>query len=135
MKTTKLGFAALACVLLLTGCGPKTYYQWNGYSDKMYDYYDGKVTDEALMVYLQSVVDEANKANKIVPPGVYADLGTMYLRAGKPQEAIQYYGLEERYWPEAKGLMTSLIQGVQRNYSKQLEAEKNAPKTTANQGA
>ena len=46
---------------------------------------------------------------KVPPPGLYAELGTLYLEAGDTQTAIDYYQKEQDAWPESQHLMTSLI--------------------------
>ena len=60
-------------------------------------------------------MDEAEKRNVRLAPGLYAEIGTFYARAGKFEEALTYYELERKTWPESQGFMTALIDGIQRN--------------------
>ena len=49
-----------------------------------------------------------------VAPGLYAELGTLYLQLGSAEKAIAMYKKERDAWPESKGLMTAMIQNLER---------------------
>jgi len=115
MKKTLL-FAVMASSFALTGCvAPKTQWAWNGYNDHLFDYYGQSITGDEYLVFLLAAVDEAEKRNVRLAPGLYAEIGTFYARAGKFEEALTYYELERKTWPESQGFMTALIDGIQRN--------------------
>ncbi len=72
---------------------------------------------EALRIKLEAHVGEMEKSNAKVAPGLYAELGTLYLKAGATQKAIDFYTKERNAWPESRVLMTSLIQNLERRQS------------------
>lgn len=115
MKKTLL-LAVMASSFALTGCvAPQTQWAWNRYNDHLFDYYGQSITGDEYLAFLLATVDEAKKRNVRVAPGLYAEIGTFYARAGKFEEALPYYELERKTWPESQGFMTALIDGIQRN--------------------
>ena len=46
----------------------------------------------------------------MVAPGLYAELGTLYLQGGDNARAIVFYTKERDAWPESRTLMDGLIQ-------------------------
>lgn len=58
-------------------------------------------------------------ARQKVAPGLYAELGTLYLQAGDASRAVALYTKERDAWPESRGLMDALITNVgKRNTAK-----------------
>ena len=47
-----------------------------------------------------------------IAPGLYAELGTLYLQAGDSTKAVAMYAKEREAWPESRYLMDSLINNV-----------------------
>ena len=121
MKKTSLMFIAVLGVGLLSGCAPNTRWAWNNYQDHLYDYYGQKINGEEYIARVLAAVDEAKQRNVRVAPGLYAEIGTFYARAGDFDKALSYYELERQTWPESEGFMTSLIDGIQRNLKNQSE--------------
>lgn len=110
----------LCCsVALLSGCGTFRGYEWGGYDSHLYRYYDNPRTAENFRTSLAAHVQRLEEKGKIPPPGIYAELGTLYLEAGDTQQAIFYYDKEQEVWPESRHLMSSLIS----NLSKQQREE------------
>lgn len=105
---------ALVGCLALTGCASKGLYQWGGYEEQLYASYKDPTKLEALRIKLENLLQETQKTGRRVAPGLYAELGTVYLQAGNRQEAIRYYGLERSTWPESTLLMTAMIQNLER---------------------
>lgn len=112
MKRTVM-MVALISAVLLTGC-QSTQYEWNHYSDRMYQYYSEKIDDQQYMNTLLRAEKAAKGHNRKLGPGLFAEIGTMYLRMGKAATAIEYYKKEADTWPESKGFMTSLVEGISR---------------------
>lgn len=116
--------ALLVFVSLLSGCAAPGLYQWGGYEDALYAGYKDVTKMEALRVRLEAHITEAEKQKKKVAPGLYAELGTLYLQSGASAQAIQYYTRERETWPESRGLMTAMIQNLERRQKPQEEPTK-----------
>lgn len=112
-----LWIPTLTALALLTGCAGPGLYQWGGYDQSLYAGYKDVTKMEALRIKLEAHVGEMEKSNAKVAPGLYAELGTLYLKAGATQKAIDFYTKERNAWPESRVLMTSLIQNLERRQS------------------
>jgi hypothetical protein len=112
-----LWIPTLTALALLTGCAAPGLYQWSGYDQSLYAGYKDVTKMEALRIKLEAHVGEMEKSNARVAPGLYAELGTLYLKAGATQKAIDFYTKERNAWPESRVLMTSLIQNLERRQS------------------
>lgn len=112
-----LWIPTLTALALLTGCAAPGLYQWGGYDQSLYAGYKDVTKMEALRIKLEAHVSEMEKSNARVAPGLYAELGTLYLKAGATQKAIDFYTKERNAWPESRVLMTSLIQNLERRQS------------------
>jgi len=69
---------------------------------------------EAMRINLEAHIGAMEKSNQKVAPGLYAELGTLYLQTGSSDLAISYYTKERSAWPESRTLMTALIQNIER---------------------
>jgi len=107
--------SALAVSSIAGGCAvpPKMYY-WGDYSKSVYACRkDG--TDEQLIKHkqvLETIIEESQQHNCRVPPGVYAELGYIYFRQNKNDDAIRFFDLEAKTYPEAGILMERLTQAA-----------------------
>lgn len=110
---------SLTSLALLTGCAAPALYQWGGYDQALYAGYKDTTKMEALRTKLEAHVGEMEKSRAKVAPGLYAELGTLYLQAGASQKAIDFYTKERDAWPESRVLMTSLIQNLERRQASQ----------------
>ncbi|MBS1190405.1 MAG: hypothetical protein H6R10_2197 [Rhodocyclaceae bacterium] len=111
-------------LVALGGCVPPTLYQWGGYEQGLYSGYKDPAKMEALRLNLEAHVAAMEKSGQKVAPGLYAELGTLYLQAGSSDKAIALYSRERDTWPESKGLMTAMIQNLERRQQAKMEAEK-----------
>jgi hypothetical protein len=119
MISRLLFIPTLATLALLTGCAAPGLYQWGGYDQALYAGYKDTTKMEALRTKLETHVGEMEKSKAKVAPGLYAELGTLYLQAGASQKAIDLYTKERDTWPESRVLMTSLIQNLERKQAAQ----------------
>jgi len=113
MNRLSLGLT-LVLVLFLSGCAtpraaPPMYY-WAGYSTTLYN---SKKTpsDASILTHqktLELIIKESKTRNLRIPPGVYAELGYIYLKQSNNQLAIQYFKLEREIYPESTLLMQRL---------------------------
>ena len=97
--------------VILAGCasGNKSLYDWGGYDTMLYSAYKEPATTGANIQKLESHIQKLEQGKQKVPPGLYADLGTLMLQAGKKEEAQTYFRKERELWPESAPLMDALI--------------------------
>lgn len=106
--------AATVCVLAITGCATKpALYQWGGYDDLLFQSYKSPDRAEAMRVGLETHLAVLQTNKQRIPPGLYAEIGTLYLEKGSPAIAVSYYKKERDTWPESKTLMDSMIKTLE----------------------
>lgn len=100
----------VAIALSLTGCAAKTgLYDWGGYDGLLYQSYKEPATVAANMRKLEEHIRKLEQSQQKVAPGLYADLGTMYLQAGDKEKARANFTKERELWPESRVLMDALL--------------------------
>ena len=98
-------------LLILTGCsGPL--YSWGNYDSELYKYYKDPGHEEKFIGEMEKHVANLEKKNKTVAPGLYAEIGTIYLKQNNKSQARRYYQKEHDAWPESRKLMSSLIKKI-----------------------
>ena len=112
----RLALTALlgAAILTLSGCAAKPLYKWGQYDELLYRSYKDAAQVETLRIRLEAHLGALQKARATVPPGLYADLGTLYLQKGDAATARDYYVKERDAWPESRVLMESMIGNLDR---------------------
>lgn len=103
--------AIAAAALMLTACAtaPLSKYDWGTYEQSLYQYYKTPAEMNALVASLDASIVNAEKASRVVPPGLYAEYGYLLLQQGKTQDAIAFFGKEKAKWPESATLMNRMI--------------------------
>ncbi len=106
--------------LLLNGCVQKQIYYFDDYSKTLYSC--EKNHDEASLLkhrqVLEKIINESEKRNMRVPPGIFSELGFIYLKTGNNSEkAINLFQMEAKIYPESKHLMDRLIQMAEKKKS------------------
>lgn len=114
----------LPIVLISGGCAAPSLYQWGGYDQALYAGYKDQTKMEELRLKLEAHIAEMENSKQKVAPGLYAELGTLYLQSGEPDKAIRLYSQERDAWPESRGLMTSMIQNLERRQQARGDGEK-----------
>lgn len=101
----------LVSMMILGGCAaqPQKLYQWGEYEERLYAGYKDPNQMQTLMVKLEAHILEREQSRGRVAPGLYAELGTLYLQGGDKQRASALYSKERATWPESSALMSSLI--------------------------
>ena len=85
-------FAWLLAASLLSGCVATTrQYQWGEYEGLLYAAYKDPARIEELTVGLKELIAQLEQNNQKVAPGLYAELGTLYLQAGSRDNALSMY--------------------------------------------
>jgi hypothetical protein len=118
-----MSYGLLLAAVLLAGCATRGAYDWGNYDELLYkSYKDVSRTDE-LRLGLETHIAAMHKSRGKVAPGLYAELGTLYLEAGDADRAIAMYEKEREAWPESKGLMDVMIASLERRRPVQAEAQ------------
>lgn len=114
MNYRMLMVPALATMTMLTGCATQALYQWGGYDQALYAGYKDTTKMEELRIKLEAHLSEMERSKLKAAPGLYAELGTLYLQSGSSEKAMSFYAKERDSWPESRVLMTALIQNIGR---------------------
>jgi hypothetical protein len=92
-------------VVLLVGCNstkaPKKIYQWDGYQDSIYQYYQKDTSPQDQIATLQKLVEKSRASSLPVPPGLHAQLGLLFSNTGKMDSAIAEFNTEKKLFPES----------------------------------
>jgi hypothetical protein len=117
-KKISLALCAVATAFMMNACSstPKPLYEYGDYSDA---YYASKKspTEESMLELQKSMQDAIEKSDQSrsgrVAPGMYANLGYLYLKANKSAEAIASFEKEKALYPESAHFMDRMIKKVQ----------------------
>src|SRR6218665_42107 len=104
----------VACAALTTGCAKPPVYQWGQYDELLYRGYKDPAQIETMRLKLEGHVATLESSRAKVPPGVYAELGTLNLQKGDSNAARAFYVKERDAWPESRGLMDAMISNIDR---------------------
>jgi len=113
MKKIIVVFFALL-IMSTYGCGPKRLYHYGSYSNTLYDYRKDS-NHENLMKHIkemESIVVESNEQGMRIPPGLYGEMGYMYLKAKNTGKALEYFNRERNLYPESIILMDRMIKST-----------------------
>lgn len=112
MKRRSFLLAGLLVSILFAGCAPQSMYNYGNYSQTLYSF-EKNQNEETLLIHkqeLEKIIAESEAKNLPVPPGIYAELGYINLKANqKSPEAIKLFQVEAQLYPESKHLMERLI--------------------------
>lgn len=93
-------------ILSVVGC-TSSRYAWNGYDEKLYDYYKSPAESEKFIEQLSSIISDGESDNR-VPPGIYAEYGYLLFEKGRFSEAEIWFRKEADKWPESRFFMTKM---------------------------
>lgn len=102
---------------LVAGCATSSRYRWDGYDQQLYTYYKNPASAQDFRVRLETYVQTFEKAGQKPPPGMFAEVGTLYLEGGDTQTAIGYYRKEAAAWPESEPLMKVMVARLEKKVS------------------
>lgn len=113
MKTLFKGLSAALLMAVLSGCATVTEagYFWGDYSSSLYRYTKSP-SDETLTAHvatLEKMVEEAEKRDLRVPPGIHAELGHLKGKQGDAVARDQHFVAEVGLYPESRAFVERLI--------------------------
>lgn len=106
MKKLLFLIIMLLSMLMLVGCmtpQQKSMYNWENYSSTLYNFKKDP-SEENLKKHketLLKIIEKSKEEELKVPPGVYCEYGYFLMKEGKNQEALTYFELEEKTYPES----------------------------------
>lgn len=111
----------ISAILFITGCNnaqPKPLYVYGDYSSRYYTL--KKEPSPASAIELQKSIERAIKnvngsSSGRVAPGMYANLGYLYLKNGKTDKAIANFQKEKEIYPESTYFMNRMINKIEIN--------------------
>ena len=110
VKNTLVLASLLSVSVFLTGCQTSQgLYHWGEYESSLYEYYKDPAEQEALAERLLALIEDESAR---IPPGIYAEYGTLLLQQGRTDEAVIYFEREKELWPESQTLMDSMINAL-----------------------
>lgn len=98
-------------MMAVSGCS-RQLYDWGGYNDHLYDYYHDPSTADAFLIRLEKHLEKIESAQGTPAPGLYAEVGTLYLQKGDEAQAVAFYQKEHDAWPESRYFMSMLIKNL-----------------------
>lgn len=100
--------------LFLVGCSSNnTIYYWGDYQDTVYKTLKNETGPSEQIIVLEKIVTVASSKNKPVPPGLYANLGLLYIQEGKYSDAKINFDKEKALYPESAAYMTFLTNNME----------------------
>lgn len=113
----------LICAVLMSGCATRPMYNWGDYEKNLYESYSDPVKVADFRSELEEIIADVEGDRKKVAPGLYAELGTVYLQAGDKEKAVMMYKKERDTWPESRYMMNAMIKNLERKPEAQTHAE------------
>lgn len=104
----------VAALLLFSACSTQApLYNYEDYSNSYYVHVKEPSDETALNLQksMENAIEAAGKSRSgRVPPGMYANLGYLYLKGGQSARAIEMFNREKETYPEATQFMDRVIQ-------------------------
>lgn len=117
-KSIISAMTALLAAATITGCAakPQALYNYDGYGHAYYQL-KKENSPEQLAALQEEIVkmiqSKDHGTTGRVPPGIYANLGYIYLQQGNPQKAVENFKMEMDIYPESKQFMELMINKVE----------------------
>lgn len=108
-------------LLVMAGCArPNQMYYWGDYSQTLYKM-KKLASEENIKKHeesLNNIIQVSTERNLRVPPGVYCEYGYLLLKDGRKAEAMKYFSLEAKTYPESKVFIERLETYAERSEAK-----------------
>ncbi len=116
-KTISLG-TLIILSFIVSGCSsqPKPLYTYGNYSESYYASKKDVSADTALELQksIEFAIENADESRSgRVAPGMYANLGYIYLKSGKTDKAIESFNKEKSIYPESAHFMDRMIKKIE----------------------
>ena len=105
-------------IFMLSACsdGPKPLYDYGDYSQKYYNLKKDQ-NENSLLAFekaMQESIEKSPQSRSMrVAPGMYANLGYLYLKSGRTKEALANFEQEKAIYPESTHFMNRMIKKIE----------------------
>lgn len=110
--------ATILLAIGLTACqATNSIYYWGDYSDSAYKL-KNTPTDETRAKHkasLLNIISNAQKKNKKIPPGIYAELAMLEAEERNVDLALQYFSKEKELFPESTRVVDMMINSMNKD--------------------
>lgn len=114
IKSTAMVILALG----LTACqSTNSIYYWGDYSGSAYKL-KSTPTDESRAKHkasLLNIITNAQKKNKKIPPGIYAELAMLEAEERNVTLALEYFSKEKELFPESTKVVDMMINSINKD--------------------
>jgi hypothetical protein len=112
----------------VSACAAPNQFYWGSYEDSLYSRHQhaGAKGEAGAATMLLTTIDEAQRNNMKVGPGVHADYGYLLLKQGNADGAITELQKESALYPESKPLMETMVSRIQGRKDKE-KVKKSTP--------
>lgn len=100
------------CILFLSACASQTtppLYYWGDYSNNVYQGMQNKMSAQEQIDAIEQYLEQSRAKNLSVAPGVYAQLGLLYIQTDRLPEAERSFAEEKQRFPESAHFMDFLL--------------------------
>jgi hypothetical protein len=102
---------AAVTVVSASGCAAHSQYKWGSYEQNLYSYYKSPNAEPELVAALEEATGDLDEGQRVAP-GLFAELGMLYMNAGRNAEARRCFDQELHYWPESSVMIAALTRGL-----------------------
>jgi len=115
----------LLCTTMLCACTipystHHSIYQWADYDSLLYASFKDPAQSKDMLSALELHISKMEESKQKIAPGLYAELGTLYLQAGNIDKALTMYSNERTAWPESAVLMTTMMNTIKQGQLKSM---------------
>lgn len=120
---------ACACALGLVACATPSRFEWGNYENTLYAYSKSPQAREDYRKSLQVAIENGEKTQRLAP-GMYAELGYLFLEDNNKAEAVSSFQKEMEAFPESRAFLTPVVARVNGGSSTQPAASPGVSQST-----
>lgn len=100
-----------ACALSVAACATPSRFEWGDYENSLYAYSKAPQARENYRKSLQTAIQQGEKTNRLAP-GMYAELGYLFLEDNNKPDAIASFQKEMTAFPESRSFLKAVVDRV-----------------------
>lgn len=105
MRSITLG---ALCTIFLTACATPSRFEWGAYEPTLYAYAKTPEARETYRKALASAIEVGEETGRLAP-GMYAELGYLFVEDENIAEAVSSFQKEMENFPESRVFLTSVV--------------------------